>query len=178
MKTTSPLGLVLVCALAVSVWAKDGKKTVLQYGDGAPDGKRSLGGSGEMIRFELPKKGLKVIGVRIHGSRYGMPDSPNESFLIFFMTDDLTEIAHAAMAPYALFNRGEEQWVEALFRESVEVPKEFWVVLDFRAHRTKGVYVSYDTSTGGKHSRIGLPGLPDKEVDFGGDWMIEVMLAQ
>jgi hypothetical protein len=52
------------------------------------------------------------------------------------------------------------------------------VALDFRAQQTKGVYVSYDTSTGGKFSRVGLPGMPASETDFGGDWMIQVMLAK
>jgi hypothetical protein len=37
--------------------------------------------------------------------------------------------------------------------------------------------VSYDTSTEGKHSKIGLPGQEAADVDFGGDWMIQVELA-
>jgi len=40
------------------------------------------------------------------------------------------------------------------------------------------VYVSYDTSTGGKHSRVGLPGIEATQTDFGGDWMVEVQLAK
>ena len=42
----------------------------------------------------------------------------------------------------------------------MELPKTFWVALDFRPHQTKGVYVSYDNSTNGRHSLVGLPGLP------------------
>ena len=38
--------------------------------------------------------------------------------------------------------------------------------------------MSYDTSTGGKHSRIGLPGTPSAETRFGGDWMIELVPAK
>ncbi len=50
--------------------------------------------------------------------------------------------------------------------------------LDFKAHQTKGVCVSYDTSTGGNHSKIGLPGEnKPRDVDFGGDWMIRAVLA-
>src|SRR5687767_11254808 len=44
---------------------------VLKYGDGKADGKKSCGGSGEMIRFELPEGASEVRGIRIHGSRYG-----------------------------------------------------------------------------------------------------------
>jgi hypothetical protein len=64
------------------------------------------------------------------------------------------------------------------FLEPVELPGRFWVALDFRAHQRKGVYVSYDTSTGGKHSRVGLPGMPSTETKFGGDWMIEAVLGK
>ena len=80
------------------------------------------------------------------------------------------------MAAYSLFERGPERWVEVSFAAPVEVPARFWVALDFRATGTKGVYVSYDASTGGKHSRAGLPGIKLKEVDFG-DWMVEAVLA-
>jgi hypothetical protein len=54
----------------------------------------------------------------------------------------------------------------------------FWIALDFRAHQTKGVYVSYDTSSGGRHSLVGLPGVPMARPRFGGDWMIEAILAK
>ena len=57
------------------------------------------------------------------------------------------------MARISLFDRGEERSVEVKFNRPIELPREFWVALDFRAHATKGVYVSYDTSTGGKFSR-------------------------
>ena len=48
---------------------------LLSYGDGKPDGKKSYGGSGHMIRFELPEGVTKVKGIRIHGSRYGLPQA-------------------------------------------------------------------------------------------------------
>jgi hypothetical protein len=79
------------------------------------------------------------------------------------------------MAPYSAFERGPEKWVTVSFDRPVDLPGRFWVVLDFRATGRKGVYVSYDTSTGGKHSRIGLPGTPATEPKFGGDWMIELI---
>src|SRR3954447_13949376 len=81
--------LTLVVAMTVvpvlGLSAAPGDPDVLKYGDGQADGKKSLGGSGEMIEFTLPTDGQKVAGVRIHGSRYGLPEPPDERFLIFLL---------------------------------------------------------------------------------------------
>jgi RNA polymerase sigma factor (sigma-70 family) len=150
---------------------------VLKYGDGQPDGKQSIAGSGEMITFSAAKSSARVAGLRIHGSRYGTPQPPQESFLIYFLTEDRKRILHTEMAPYSLFERGPEGWVDVTFERPVELPKTFWVALDFRPHQTKGIYVSYDNSTGGRHSLVGLPGLPTARSRRG-DWMIEAVLAE
>jgi len=172
--TSSIVMVVLVGALAP---AQEGMP-VLKYGDGRNDGKQSLGGSGEMIEFTLPPGSSKVANLSVHGSRYGPPQPPEESYLVFFLGPDRSRIIHTEMAPYSLFGRGVEAWVTIPFPEPVEVPERFWVALDFRAHQRRGVYVSYDTSTGGKHSRVGLPGMPSAETKFGGDWMIEAVLGK
>jgi beta-lactamase regulating signal transducer with metallopeptidase domain len=153
---------------------------LLAYGDGKADGKKSFGGSGHMIRFELPEGITSVRGLRIHGSRYGLPQAPDEDFEITFLSDDREETLDTKAAPYRLFKRGKESWVRVLFDEEVELPQKFWVALNFNAHQTKGVYVSYDTSTKGEHSRVGLAGDEEKpkETDFGGDWMVQVMLPR
>jgi hypothetical protein len=175
----------LICTLAamiiasiLGIAAAPNDRDILKYGDGQADGKKSLGGSGEMIEFTLPADDQKVVGVRIHGSRYGLPDPPDESFLIFFLNEEVSEIVATQMAPYSRFERGPERWVEVTFPRPVAVPKRFWVALDFRASQTKGVYVSYDTSTNGEHSRTGLPGIKPKETNPRGDWMIETVLAR
>jgi hypothetical protein len=64
------------------------------------------------------------------------------------------------------------------FEDAIEVPSSFWVILNFNAARTKGVYVSFDTDTEGKYSRTGLPGTESKAVDFGGDWMVQALLIR
>jgi RNA polymerase sigma-70 factor (ECF subfamily) len=153
---------------------------LLGYGDGKPDGKKSLGGSGEMIRFELPEGVTKTKGIRIHGSRYGDPQAPKEDFEITFLSDKRDETLQVEAAPYRLFNRGKEHWVRVPFKNEVELPRKFWVCLNFNAQQTKGVYVSYDTSTGGQHSRVGLPGDNEepKPTDFKGDWMVQVLLTR
>jgi hypothetical protein len=158
--------------------AADDDSSSLCYHDGKPDGKQSLGGSGEMIEFSAPNDPVKVSGLKIHGARYGNPQPPRESFLIYFLSRDQKRILHTEMAPYSLFERGPEKWVEVSFGQPVELPRQFWIVLDFRAHQTKGVFVSYDTSTVGKHSRQGLPGMAARSVGFGGDWMIEAIVAK
>jgi hypothetical protein len=150
----------------------------LKYGDGEADGKKSIGGSGELIEFSGATGPVKVAGVRIHGSRYGQPQPPQESFLIYFLNNDLTRILHTEMAPYSLMERGAEKWVKVSFERPVDLPQTFWVALDFRATQSKGAYLSFDTSTGGKHSRVGLPGARTTKVTFGGDWMVEVTLAK
>jgi hypothetical protein len=150
---------------------------VLKYGDGQPDGKQSIAGSGEMITFSAAKSPARVAALRIHGSRYGMPQPPDESFLIYFLTEDRKRILHTEMAPYSLFERGPEGWVDVTFERPLELPKTFWVALDFRPHQTKGIFVSYDNSTGGRHSLVGLPGLPTARSRRG-DWMIEAVLAE
>ncbi len=60
--------------------ARKAEANVLKYGDGKADGKKSLGGSGEMIRFELPDGVTRVSGIKIHGARYGYPQPPQENF--------------------------------------------------------------------------------------------------
>ncbi len=152
---------------------------LLKYGDNKADGKKSLGGTGEMIRFTAPEGYRLVRGVKIHASRYGLPKPPDEDFEITFLSGDGEEILHTEAAPYRLFKRGTNKWVTVRLKAAVEVPKEFWVVLDFHAERTKGVYVSYDTSTGGEFSRIGLAGDEQpKKTDFEGDWMVQILMAK
>ena len=159
---TLALGFVFVPALAAEneppavkkPASKKPKPDTLSYHDGSADGKKSLGGNGEMISFTLPKESSKVRGVRIHGSRYGLPQPPKEDFMIYFLSQDQSETLATKTAPYSRFKRGAESWVEIKFPQPIELPKEFWVALDFRAEQTKGVYVSYDNSTDRAHSRI------------------------
>jgi RNA polymerase sigma-70 factor (ECF subfamily) len=111
----------------------DRPPALVSYGDGKADGKKSYGGSGHMIRFELPEGVTEVRGLRIHGSRYGLPQAPNEDFEITFLSDDREEILDTKPAPYRLFKRGRQAWVRVLFEEPVELPEAFWVALNFNA---------------------------------------------
>jgi hypothetical protein len=179
-ETKSPRAAQNAPQAAVRNSRSDRPPALLSYGDGKADGKKSYGGNGHMIRFELPEGVTKVRGIRIHGSRYGVPQAPDEDIEITFLSEDREEILDSKGAPYRLFKRGKENWVRILFDDEVELPEKFWIALNFNAHQTKGVYVSYDTSTKGEHSRVGLPGDEEepKETDFGGDWMVQVMLSR
>jgi RNA polymerase sigma-70 factor (ECF subfamily) len=168
---------VLIAGLLAEA-AADRPDSLLKYGDDRADGKKSLGGSGELIRSSAPASAARVSGLRIHGSRYGTPEAPDESFLVYILSEDQSEVLHTELAPYRLFERGAETWVDVKFKKPQPVPRVFWIALDFRAQRTKGVYVSYDNSTSGQYSKVGLPGLKAADVDFAGDWMIQVRLAR
>lgn len=165
-------------AIAETVDAAKKKPTLLSYGDGKADGKKSLGGSGHLIQFELPEGVTKIKGIRIHGSRYGTAQAPNEDFEITFLSDKRDEVLQTETAKYSIFKRGKENWVRVLFDKEVELPRKFWIALDFNPEQTKGVYLSYDTSTKGKYSRVGKAGDEGepKKTDFDGDWMVQVML--
>ncbi len=132
-----------------------------------------------MIRFELPGESGKVRAIRVHSARYGYPQPPDEDVEITILSNDMTDVLHTELVPYSLFKRVKKsRWTYVPFREPVEVPESFWVVLDFNAEQTKGVYVSYDTSTKGEFSRIGLTEEDAKNTDFEGDWMVQVLLAE
>ena len=151
---------------------------ILKYDDGTPEGKRSIAGTGEMIRFELPDSTLLFGGLRLHCGRYGYPKAPDENVKISIVSEDESEVLHTELVPYAKFKRGECEWTKIPFKKPVTVPKTFWVIVDFNAERTKGVYVSFDTSSGGKYSKVGSPGSESKPVNTGGDWMIQALLAK
>ncbi|MCA9096264.1 MAG: hypothetical protein KDA68_22445, partial [Planctomycetaceae bacterium] len=153
---------------------------LLKYGDEKADGKKSLGGSGEIIHFELPEGISEVKGLKIHASRYGYPQPPKEDFEMTFVSEDFSEILTTEEAPYSLFQRGESKWTNVKFKKPVtDLPRTFWIVLNFHAEQRKGVYVSYDTSTKGVYSRIGLAGETEpREVEFKGDWMVQIQTGK
>ncbi|MDQ3329079.1 MAG: hypothetical protein M3552_00265 [Planctomycetota bacterium] len=139
--------------LAVMCHSGTAADRALKYHDNSADGKKSLGGSGEIIAFGLPGGG-EIAGLRVHGSRYGSPQPPKESFLFYFLNEEMDDVIAARLAPYSKFERGSEKWVYLKFEKPVEVPENFRVAIDFRAAQTKGVYVSFDSSTTGEHSFV------------------------
>jgi len=152
-------------------------QTILKYDDGKPDGKKSVAGTGEMVRFELPNEAQKLISLRVHCARYGTAQPPKENAEFTIVSDDGSEVVHSEQVPYSTFKRGESRWTTIRLKDPVKVPKAFWVIMDFDAQQTKGVYVSFDSSTGGTHSKLGVPGGEMKDVSTGGDWMVQAILS-
>jgi len=171
MTMTSPC----IFALLAIQFATIPSPSFAEEGDGNPDGKKSYGGSGYLIQPALPDNSRTITGLEIHGSRYG---TPAEKFLIYILSADRSKVTAVEMAPYSLFERGDERWVVIPFEKPLDIPEGGWIAIDFRAGRTKGVYVSYDAHPGEKRSKVGLPGLDAKEVDFEGDWMIRPTSAK
>ena len=169
MVMTSPL---------VAQEARSKPAVVSKYGDAKPDGKKSVAGASKAIKFSRPADTQRLRGIRIHGSRYGEPKAPDEDVEIIVVDEGNTDIVHSEFVPYKKFKRGESRWTTILFEEPVAVPAEYWVLVDFNAERTKGVYVSFDTSTKGQYSRLAVPGGKLQEVETGGDWMIQALLTR
>jgi hypothetical protein len=170
--------LASLASVVVAQEKDTGATLVVKYGDGKADGKKSIAGAGEMIEFTIPNETQRLAGIRVHCARYGYPQAPDEDVEISLVSQEETDVLHTELVPYSKFKRGDSRWTTIKFKEPVEVPPTFWLILDFNAERTKGVYISYDTSTGGKHSRTGLPGGESKAVRFGGDWMVQAMLTK
>lgn len=170
--------IAIILSILTACGASAAEQQVLKYHDGKPDGRKSLGGSGQVIAFDAPADGFALRAIRIHGSRYGLPKAPDLDFYIFLTDGEGKDILHTETAPYEKLERGDAGWVDIKFKKPVAAPKRFCVVLDFKAQQTQGVYVSYDTSTGGQHSKVGLPGQEPSPVDFGGDWMVEAVLEK
>ena len=150
----------------------------VKYGDGKPDGKKSIAGTGQMVGFSLPDASQKLRSIRVHCARYGTVKAPDEDVEVSIVTEDNGDVLHSELVPYSRFRRGESRWTTIAFEDPIEVPTSFWVILDFNAERTKGVYVSYDSSTDGSHSKVGLPGASSKAVGFAGDWMVQAILTK
>lgn len=176
------LGIILVStnvSQAQNESAKSvGEQLAVKYHDGTADGKKSIAGTGEMIQFSLPSETQKLRGLRLHCARYGLPQAPKEDAKISVVGEDGKKVLHTELVPYSKFERGESKWTALVFKTPVKVEKDFWVILEFNAAQTKGVYVSFDTSTGGKYSKIGSAGGESKPVTTGGDWMIEALLTK
>lgn len=176
-------------AIAVMAWAADAPERkapttapsststqVLKHHDGKAEGHKSYGGSGHMIEFTMPEGFNTVNAVAIHGSRYGAAQPPAEDFAVHILDETHTQVLHTHNAPYRIFLRGADRWNLVKLAKPVAVSGTFWVALDFKATQTKGVYVSYDTSTAGEHSLAGLPEGEAEGIEY--DWMIQVTVGR
>lgn len=144
----------------------------LSRDDGTPVGKRSMAGSGHVVKFEAPSKGCTLVAVKLYGSRYGTPTPPNENANIYLCDENLKTIATFPV-PYSKFIRGEPKWYTIPVK-ATNLPPKFVICAAFKPTATKGVYVHHDASGSGSSS-MGLPGGTVAGFEKG-DWMIRAVV--
>jgi hypothetical protein len=161
-----------IAARTASRGELSGKPIELSHDDGTQTGKRSIAGTGHAVRFSVKGDVWYLTGVRIYGSRYGLPKPPQENFHIWLCDKDFKVIAEFAQ-PYSKFPRGTERWVD-LPVTPTNVPPEFIICIAFNPTAQKGVYVGYDAQATG-NSFTGTPG--EQPRDFAqGDWLIRAQV--
>jgi len=147
-----------------------GKSAILAPDDGSAEDQLSLGGSamGHAFAATAPEQYLRAVSV--FGSRYG--NQPGLEFDVVLCDADYRPIAMWAK-PYSIFAPGDKQWVRVEVPPT-RVPERFYVVVNFHATGSNGIYVGIDQDTSGA-SVQGLPGTaPKPRTD--GNWMIRAEL--
>lgn len=155
----------------------DTATTILAYGTGTMNGKRSMGGGGHAIRFTCPDNGKYTLkAVQIVGSRYGYPQPPAEDFLVYVM-DKNTSVVKTLPFPYSTFERGDELWV-TLPCGDTPLPPQFCIGLNFHPTQTKGIYLGFENTAGETHSLVGTPETEFKPWENKADWMIRAVIKR
>ncbi len=147
-RTGVPHTLVLA-VLALVLLAGPALAEVYYWGDGTPDGKRSIGGGGHLVFFDAGPDGRWLNSVEMFGSRYGGGQPPAEDFHLYIVDINRAILAEVAL-PYSLWERGPEYW------RDLPIP-------------TKGVFIGIDT--GASYSYSWVPGVEGQWTeDF--NWMV------
>jgi RNA polymerase sigma-70 factor (ECF subfamily) len=146
----------------------------LSRDDGKMAGRKSIAGGGHLVKFESPGEGWKLTSVKLHGSRYGYPQPPDEDIVIYLCDESFKPVAEYKF-PYAKFERGDAKWV-TLPTQPTELPPVFWIGVNFNPEATKGVYMSHDAAGSGTSS-VGVPGgrRPPRPFEQG-DWLIRAVV--
>ena len=141
----------------------------LKLDNGKMASKSSIAGGGHAVKFNVEGGSNYVTSVSLHGSRYGMPKPPKESFQVWICNAKFKPIATFRF-PYGSYTRSNPDWKSFRIRPT-RVPQEFIVCFGFNPQQTKGVYVSYDDQPS-KTSMIGVPGKLEPEPFTKGNWLI------
>lgn len=153
---------------------EDGKGLWLFYDDDTMEGKRSISGAAQTVLFRLPEGSWQIDGIKLFGARYGDDEPPREDISIYFC-DEGFDLLREVKVPYSSFEKGDEKWQSVSF-SPVDVPKTFYVGIDFHATATKGVYVAMDKGVKRSHSRIAMPYTYVSDMKETSDWMLRVHL--
>lgn len=154
--------------------SNDASGVELSYDDGQMDGKQSMSGSAETVLFRAPEGSWQLDGLKLFGGRYGTEEPPKEDFSIYICDADFG-LLHTVRLPYSKFERGDEKWYDLTF-DPVDVPRVFYVCVDFQATANKGVYVGIDSSVKRLHSYTAMPYSYVNDMKMTADWMIRAHL--
>jgi hypothetical protein len=161
------------CLLSSCLSAGKAPRT-LSNDDGSPDGQRSIAGASEIVEFAMPMGCSKVTGAMIYGSRYGYPTAPAEDFQVTVSKKDGTQ-ASIELVPYSTFERASDKWYTITFKKPIKIKGDFVIAVNFNAQYDKGVYVSFDSTNGNKHSFTGSVSSMESS-ETGGEWMIRALV--
>ncbi len=174
MRKVAYLIAALAACIVSSCLSQGGIPRTIGFVDDTPDGQRSIGGAAKIVEFDMPDGCSRVNGIMLYGSRYGYPQAPAEDFTVTIAKADGSG-AKDVKVPYGTIEWGNKKWYTITFKKPVKIRGKFLVAVDFNAQPTKGVYVSYDTSSGNAHSYVGS--VTSKNLsEYGGEWMIKAMV--
>jgi len=152
----------------------DGEALWLLYDDGTMEDKRSMSGSAQTVLFRLPEGSWLLDGLKLFSARYGADEPPKENLSIY-ICDPSFNLLREVKVPYSTFERGDEKWQDISFTP-VEVPRTFYLAVDFHATATKGVYVGMDKGVKRSHSRMAMPYTHVSDLKVTADWMMRAHL--
>jgi len=159
--------ILVLAATALVLLAGPALAQAYYWGDGTPDGKRSIGGGGHLVFYDVGADGRWLNAIEMFGSRYGGAEPPDEDFHLYIVDIERTILAEVAL-PYSLWERGEEYWRD-LPIPPMQVPRQFGIGLTFNAEQTKGVFVGIDNGRSYSYSWVpGGEGTPTEDFN----WMI------
>ncbi len=147
----------------------------LRYDTGVMSGKLSISGAAQTVLFRTPEGSWELDGLKLFSARYGTLEPPKEDISIY-ICDESFNLLHEVKAPYSSFELGEEKWQSVSF-PPVEVPKTFYLGVDFHATFNKGVYVGMDKTVKRSHSRLAMPYERVSDMNTRADWMLRPHLV-
>ncbi len=161
-------------AKTVAPKALRGHPVELKRDDGIAAGKASLAGGGHAVRFEVPGEDYYLLGVSLHGIRYGGQPPKDEKFHVWLCDEEFKPVADFPL-PYTALESGGQKWVRLPIPPTL-VPAKFIICVGFNPTASRGFFLDHDAAGSG----LSLTGLPGKEGSpFGkGDWMIRATVDQ
>ncbi len=172
-----PVSLVILAALLPPEAGADEYLARVRGGENS-DQITCIGGHGHALRLEVSdsKKTWWAVGVKVYGEAYGGGVQGRDVFTISFMDMDGKVYAQSDHPRSHFTSTPEWHGIKIV---PTELPPEFWVIVDFKPNKEKGVYVGY-VATGGGHSMLANPDcklfplVEENGQPWNVDWCIEV----